>query len=32
MVHYKPVKITLDAPGLVEVIIGMVVRHFRLLD
>ena len=32
MVHYKPVKITLDAPGLAEVIIDMVVRYHDLLD
>ena len=27
MVHYEPVKVTIDAPGLAEVIINMVVRH-----
>ncbi len=27
MVHYKPVKVMIDAPGLAEVIIHMVVRH-----
>ena len=32
MVHYKPVKITLDAPGLAEVIIDVVVRHHGLPD
>ena len=32
MINYKPVKITLDAPGLVEVIIDIVVRHHRLPD
>ena len=32
MVHYKLVKISLDAPGLAEVIIDVVVRHHRLLD
>ena len=32
MVHYKPVKITLDAPRFAEVIIDMVVRHHGLLD
>ena len=32
MVHYKLVKITLDAPGLAKVIIDVVVRHHRLLD
>ena len=32
MVHYKPVKITINAPGLAEVIINMVVRHHGLPD
>ena len=32
MVHYKPVKITIDAPGLAEVIIDVVVRHHGLPD
>ena len=27
MVHYEPVKVTIDAPGLVEVILDVVVRH-----
>ncbi len=27
MVHYEPVKVTIDAPGLAKVIINMVVRH-----
>ena len=30
MVHYKPVKVTIDAPGLAEVIIDIVVRHHGL--
>ena len=30
MVHYKPVKITLDVPELAKVIIDVVVRHHRL--
>ena len=30
MVHYEPVKVTIDAPGLAEVIIDMVVRHHGL--
>ena len=30
MVHYKLVKITIDAPGLAEVIIDMIVRHHGL--
>ena len=32
MVHYEPVKVTIDAPGLVKVIIDMVVKHYGLLD
>ena len=32
MVHYEPVKITIDAPGLAEVIIDIVVRHHSLFD
>ena len=32
MVHYKPVKITIDAPGLAKVIINVVVRHHSLPD
>ena len=32
MVHYKPVKVTIDAPGLAEVIIDIVVRHHGLPD
>ncbi len=27
MVHYVPVKVTIDAPSLAEVIIDVVVRH-----
>ncbi len=27
IVHYKPVKVTIDVPGLAKVIINMVVRH-----
>ena len=30
MVHYEPVKVTINAPGLAEVIIDMVVRHHGL--
>ena len=30
MVHYKPVKITLNAPGLAEVVIDVVVCHHGL--
>ena len=32
MVHYKPVKIIIDAPGLAEVIIDVVVQHHGLPD
>ena len=32
MVHYKPVQITLDAPGLAEIIIDMLVHHHGLSD
>ncbi len=27
MIHYKPVKVTIDAPGLAEMIIDVVVHH-----
>ena len=30
MVHYEPVKVTIDAPGLAEVIVDVVVRHHVL--
>ena len=32
MIHYKPVKVTIDAPGLAEVIIDVVIRHHGLQD
>ena len=32
MVHYKPVKVIIDAPGLAKVIINIVIRHHSLLD
>ena len=32
MVHYEPVKITIDAPGLAEVIIDVIVWHHGLPD
>ena len=32
MVHYEPVKVTIDAAGLAEVIINMVVWHHSLPD
>ena len=28
MIHYKPVNVTIDASGLVKVIIDMVVRYY----
>ena len=32
MVHYKPVKVTLDVPSLAEIIIDVVVRYHGLPD
>ena len=32
MIYYKPVKIIINGPGLVEVIIDVIVRHHGLLD
>ena len=32
MVHYKLVKVTIDAPGLADVIIDLVVQHYGLSD
>ena len=32
MVYYKPVKITIDAPGLTKIIIDVVVKHHGLSD
>ena len=32
MVHYEPVKVTIDALGLAEVIIDVVVKHYGLPD
>ena len=32
MMHYKPVKITINALGLSKVILNMVVRHYNLLN
>ena len=32
MVHYKPVKVTIDAPDLAEVIINVVMRHYGFPD
>ena len=30
MVHYEPVKVTIDAPGLAKVILDVIVRHHGL--
>ena len=32
MIHYKSVKVTIDAPGLAKVIINIVMRHYSLPD
>ncbi len=32
MIYYKPVKVTIDAPDLVKVIINMVVHHHGVLE
>ena len=32
MVYYEPVKVTIDAPGLAEVIIDVVVQYYGLPD
>ena len=32
MVYYKPVKVTIDAPGLAEVIIDVIIWHHGLSD
>ncbi len=32
MVHYEPVKVTINAPGLAKVIIDLVVRHHGFPD
>ena len=32
MVHYKPVKITIDVSGLAKVIINVIVRYYSLFD
>ena len=32
MVHYKPVKVTIDAPGIGKVIINMVVHYHKVLE
>ena len=31
MVHYKPVKVTIDVPGLAEVIINVVIHYYKIL-
>lgn len=30
MVYYKPVKVTINTPSLIMMIIGIVVRHYGL--
>ncbi len=32
MVHYEPIKVTIDAPGLAEVIINVVMRYHGVLE
>ena len=32
IMHYKPVKVTINASGLIEIIINMVLRHHGLLN
>ena len=32
MVHYEPVKVIIDAPGLAKVIIDMIVHHYQVLE
>ncbi len=32
MVHYEPVKVTIDAPGLAKIILDVVVRYHGLPD
>ncbi len=32
MVYYKPVKVTINAPGLVEVIIDVIIYHHEVLE
>ena len=32
MVHYEPVKVIIDTPGLAKVILDVVIRHYRLPD
>ena len=32
MVHYEPGKVTINIPGLAEVILDVIVRHYGLLD
>ncbi len=32
MIHYKLVKVTIDAPGLADVIINVVVHHYIVLE
>lgn len=32
MVHYEPLKVTIDAPGSAEVILDVVVRHHSIVS
>ncbi len=32
MVHYKPIKVTINTPGLAKVIIDMVMHHYGVLE
>ncbi len=32
MIHYEPVKVTIDTPGLAKVIINVIMRQYRLLE
>ncbi len=32
MIHYKPIKVTINAPGLAKVVINMIVHHYGVLE
>ena len=32
MIHYKPVKVTIDALGQRKMIINMIIRHYKVLE
>ncbi len=32
MIYYKPVKVTINAPGLAKVIIDMIVSHYSIFE